>query len=152
MVSKLCNVFIFFPVTNIPNQVETSVYAAHGLLIESVKPTWLYGTSVEHAVFYQSNFNNARNVFAGMIQTETPYYKPKPKAPAPFKKAVGAISGDPSYNQTDSKSIKGLKEPWALVIRQSAGVAIAGAALYSWFSSNSQSCGKSTAFHMLNIF
>ncbi|KAH6983653.1 pectate lyase superfamily protein-domain-containing protein [Ilyonectria sp. MPI-CAGE-AT-0026] len=120
--------------------VETSVYAARGLLIESVEPTWLYGTSVEHAVFYQYNFNKARNVFAGMIQTETPYYQPKPKAPAPFKKAVGAISGDPSYNQTDTKNLKGLEEPWALVIRQSAGVAIAGAGLYSWFSCNSQSC------------
>lgn len=48
--------------------VQNSVYVTRGLLIESVEPTWLYGTSSEHSVFYQYNFHNARNIFAGMIQ------------------------------------------------------------------------------------
>jgi len=52
--------------------VQNSVYFARGLLVESVEPTWLYGTSSEHAVFYQYNFHRARNIFAGMIQTESP--------------------------------------------------------------------------------
>ncbi len=32
-----------------------SVYVGRGLLIESRWATWLYGTAVEHAVFYQYN-------------------------------------------------------------------------------------------------
>ena len=78
--------------------MQTSVYVARGLLVESTQPTWLYGTSSEHAVYYQYNFNRARNVFAGMIQTESPYYQPTPKPPSPFTDAVGVMSGDPTYD------------------------------------------------------
>jgi hypothetical protein len=57
----------------------------------------LYGTASEHAVFYQFNFNKAANVFAGLLQTESPYYQPTPPPPAPFKAAVGLFPGDPDY-------------------------------------------------------
>ncbi|KAL2176487.1 pectin lyase fold/virulence factor [Thermothelomyces heterothallicus CBS 202.75] len=73
------------------NMVQMSVYVARGLLVESTDATWLYGTSSEHAVMYQYNFWKARNVFAGMIQTESPYYQPTPKPPAPFADTVVAL-------------------------------------------------------------
>lgn len=122
-------------------QTEVSVYAARGLLIESIEPTWLYGTSSEHSVFYQYNFNKARNVFAGMVQTESPYFQPLPEAPAPFEKAVGAISGDILYNYTNKNDLKPLRQSWAIIMRESADISIIGAGLYLWFSGNSQACG-----------
>jgi hypothetical protein len=32
----------------------------------------LYGVASEHAVFYQFNFHKAQNIFAGLLQTESP--------------------------------------------------------------------------------
>ncbi len=57
----------------------------------------LYGTASEHAVLYQYNFNKARNIFAGMLQTESPYYQPAPPPPAPFTSSVGVFPSDPTY-------------------------------------------------------
>ncbi|KAM6513794.1 hypothetical protein FALCPG4_015007 [Fusarium falciforme] len=116
--------------------IQTSIYAARGLLVESTEPTWLYGTSSEHSVFYQYKFNGARNVFAAMIQSESPYFQPKPQAPSPFNDAVGALPGDPDYNQTAGVP----HESWALVMRKSADVLIAGAGLYSWSASFDEDC------------
>jgi len=33
---------------------------------------------------YQYQFSNASNIFMSMIQTESPYFQPKPLAPLPF--------------------------------------------------------------------
>ena len=124
--------------------VQNSVYAARGMLVESTNPTWLYGTSSEHAVFYQYNFHKAQNIFAGMIQTESPYYQPTPNPPAPFENVVGKLPGDPSYDSCkgngDAKELGGCDESWAVIMRECANVFVAGAGLYSWFSTYSQDC------------
>ncbi|EED14258.1 exo-beta-1,3-glucanase, putative [Talaromyces stipitatus ATCC 10500] len=49
------------------------VSGGRGILIESTKATWLIGTSFEHNWLYQYNIHSAKNVYAGMMQTETPY-------------------------------------------------------------------------------
>ncbi|KAK3896529.1 pectin lyase fold/virulence factor, partial [Staphylotrichum tortipilum] len=67
----------------------------------------LYGTSSEHAVYYQYNFHKARNVFASMIQTESPYFQPTPPPPAPFTDAVGVLPGDPDYTYTPGDEFSG---------------------------------------------
>ncbi|OIW25494.1 pectin lyase-like protein [Coniochaeta ligniaria NRRL 30616] len=122
--------------------VQNSVYVARGFLIESTHATWLYGTASEHAVFYQYNFNKASNIFAGMIQTESPYYQPTPSPPAPFNQQVGLMPGDPSYScpATGTNEFSGCDESWALIIRGSSNILIAAAGLYSWFSTYSQDC------------
>ncbi|RFU75893.1 pectin lyase fold virulence factor [Trichoderma arundinaceum] len=121
--------------------VQNSVYVARGFLIESQQATWLYGTASEHAVYYQYNFNNAINLFAGIIQTETPYYQPTPKPPAPFEDVVGLISGDPEYQCSgNTDEFSGCDASWAVIIRGSANIFIAGAGLYSWFSTYTQDC------------
>jgi hypothetical protein len=79
---------------SVATQMQISVDVARGLLVESTDATWLYGTSSEHAVMYQYNFWKARNVFAGMIHTESPYYQPTPKPPAPFADTVGKFAGE----------------------------------------------------------
>lgn len=45
-----------------------NVFVARGLLVESTAPSWYYGTAVEHATFYQYQFQEASNIVAGMIQ------------------------------------------------------------------------------------
>ncbi|KAL2372532.1 hypothetical protein RJZ57_003006 [Blastomyces gilchristii] len=119
--------------------IQTSVYSARGLLVESTEATWLYGTSSEHAVYYQYNFYKAQKVFAGMIQTESPYYQPTPMPPAPFESAVGIFSGDPNYERCPHGS-PGCDASWALRIIESSEIYIAGAGLYSWFTTYTQEC------------
>ncbi|KAF6781606.1 LysM domain-containing protein [Colletotrichum sojae] len=118
---------------------QLSVYVARGLLVESKAATWLYGTSSEHAVFYQYNIHNARNIFAGMVQTEPPYFQLVPKAPAPFEDAVGVFPGDPDYS-CKGNGFDGCDTAWALMMRGCENVFIAGAGLYSWFDSYTQEC------------
>lgn len=121
--------------------VQNSIYIARGMLIESTKPTWLYGTASEHAVFYQYNFHRATNIFAGFLQTESPYFQPTPPPPEPFADVVGTFSGDPSYDCANGGGdFSGCDESWAVIVRESENIVIAGAGTYSWFSSYSQAC------------
>lgn len=122
--------------------VQVSVYVARGLLVESVNPTWMYGTASEHSVMYQYNFNGAKNIFAGLIQTESAYYQPNPLPPAPFAGSVGVLPGDPEYNCTNAGDFSGCDASWAVVIRKSANIVIGGAGLYSWFNDYAQTCSK----------
>lgn len=118
-----------------------SVYVARGFLIESTTATWLYGTASEHSVYYQYNFNNAKNIFAGFVQTESPYYQPTPKTPQPFEGAVGKFTGDPDYS-CPGGDLDGCDSSWAVMIRGCENIFIASAGLYSWFSTYSQDCSK----------
>jgi hypothetical protein len=118
---------------------QTSIYVARGLLVESRQATWLYGTSSEHAVFYQYAFQGAKNVIAGMIQTESPYFQPNPMPPSPYQDTVGKFPGDPVYSRSSQVS-SGHDASWAVTIAESSDLIIAGAGLYSWYSNYEQSC------------
>lgn len=132
----------------VQQQIQTSVYVARGFLIESKNPTWLYGTSSEHAVFYQYQFFQASNLVAGIIQSEQPYYQPTPKPPEPFKDAVGAFNGDPTFPCTDTEPCD---EGWALRVVESSDLHIIGAGLYSWFDTYTQDCGTFSASASLRM-
>ncbi|KFY31396.1 hypothetical protein V493_01147 [Pseudogymnoascus sp. VKM F-4281 (FW-2241)] len=120
--------------------VQTSIYIARGFLIESRKPTWLYATASEHAVFYQYNFHSAANIFAGMVQTESPYFQPTPAPPAPFAAVVGLFPGDPDYTCAAGDEFSGCDESWAVIMKRSENIFIASAGIYSWFSTYTQDC------------
>ncbi|KUJ14004.1 pectin lyase-like protein [Mollisia scopiformis] len=107
--------------------VQNTIYVARGFLIESTKATWLYATASEHSVFYQYNFNGAANIFAGMLQTESPYFQPSPMPPAPLHKRSG-------------NEFNGCDESWSVIMTKCENIFIAGAGLYSWFSSYAQTC------------
>ncbi|KAJ8125730.1 hypothetical protein O1611_g7907 [Lasiodiplodia mahajangana] len=121
------------------NITQISVYVARGMLIESVKPLWLYGTASEHSVFYQYEFYQAQNVLAAMIQTESPYYQPNPLPPTPFTDAVGVFPSDPDYDCPDGKQ-EGCDASWAVRMVSSSNITVAGAGLYSWFQTYAQTC------------
>ncbi|KAK3175380.1 hypothetical protein K4F52_010314, partial [Lecanicillium sp. MT-2017a] len=123
------------------NMTQVSVYVARGMLIESTKPVWLYGTASEHSTFYQYGFHKAKNVLAAMIQTESAYYQPNPLPPAPFSKVVNDFPGDPNYSVCEGNTAEdGCDESWAVRIVESSNITIAGAGLYSWFSTYDQAC------------
>jgi len=120
--------------------VQTSIYIARGFLIESVKPTWLYGTASEHAVFYQYNFHGAANIYAGMLQTESPYYQPTPAPPNPFSGVVGLFPGDPDYTCASNDAFNGCDQSWAVIMTKSRNIIVTSAGIYSWFSTYTQAC------------
>lgn len=51
---------------------QVNIYNGRGVLIESKKPVWLYGTASEHSVLYNYQVDNAQNVYMAMIQVEPP--------------------------------------------------------------------------------
>ncbi|KAJ6574548.1 exo-beta-1,3-glucanase [Mycena capillaripes] len=113
-----------------PNQTQINSFSGRGILVESARgPVWLVGTASEHHVIYQYAFNNAQNIYAGLIQTETPYFQPTPIPPAPF--STNALYGDPSEAVIDA---------WGLVITRSFNMFVYGAGLYSFFQTYGQAC------------
>jgi hypothetical protein len=65
----------------------------------------MYGTAFEHSLLYQYNLNGARNVYMGMIQTETPYFQPAANTPFLDKASsvLAAHSTDPTFCTGDSR-------------------------------------------------
>lgn len=83
-------------------------------------------------MFYQYNFNAASNIFAGMLQTESPYFQPTPSPPAPFAGVVGLFPSDPTYScASTTNEFSGCDESWAVIITKSENIFIAGAGIYS---------------------
>ncbi|KAL5371585.1 hypothetical protein DPSP01_014165 [Paraphaeosphaeria sporulosa] len=73
------------------------ISTGRGILVESTKATWLVGTGSEHHWLYGYNFNSANNVYAGLLQVESPYMQGRGAvqvAPAPWT----ARNGDPDFS------------------------------------------------------
>ncbi|KFZ03364.1 hypothetical protein V502_11010 [Pseudogymnoascus sp. VKM F-4520 (FW-2644)] len=118
---------------------QETIFAGRGLFIESTEGNiWLVGTSSEHFTLYQYQFANTKNIFAGFIQTETPYYQPNPPAPAPF--AVNPAINDPNYDASCAGQSGVCKDSWALRIVDSHDILIYGAGFYSFFNDNLGTC------------
>ena len=94
-----------------------------------------WGTAVEHNIFYQYQLTNAKNVFMGMIQTETPYFQSNPNALLPY--AANPEYRDPTF--TCAAGSKSCAKAWGLRIVDSSDVLIYGAGLYSFFDNYDQS-------------
>jgi glucan 1,3-beta-glucosidase len=62
-----------------------SIATGRGLLVESTDPTWLVALGVEHNTLYAYNVVDAKNVFFGLIQVESPYWQPVPPAPSGWR-------------------------------------------------------------------
>ncbi|EMC99022.1 glycoside hydrolase family 55 protein [Baudoinia panamericana UAMH 10762] len=127
-----------------PQQRQITIYAGRGLLDQSTAGTfWLVGTAVEHHTLYQYQFANTQNVFAGQIQTETPYYQPNPSAPIPWP--YQAQYSDPQF-PTATVTADGLVIPdadaWGLRIVGSSTILVYGAGLYSFFNNYSTTCSN----------
>ncbi|TID27272.1 putative Exo-beta-1-3-glucanase [Venturia nashicola] len=112
-----------------PAVAQITVFVGRGLLIESQNGgNWLYGTSVEHHQLYEYNLASTKDVVLAQIQTETPYYLPIPLGPY----TTTSTYNDPT-NTTPS---------WGLNIKNSTGVSIYGAGLYSFFDNYNVTCSN----------
>ena len=77
----------------------TVISTGRGVLVEATKGTWLTGTGSEHNWLYNYNFHAAQNVFAGMLQTESPYMQGNgatQTAPAPW--TAESAYADPDFS------------------------------------------------------
>ncbi|KAG8717573.1 hypothetical protein FRC09_014054 [Ceratobasidium sp. 395] len=114
-----------------PLQQQIDVYTGRGVLIESCSgPVWIVGGASEHHAIYQYNLVDTKNVYLGLVQTESPYWQPTPKPPKPFSI---------SKKYKDPKLTKG-PAAWALSITESSDVYVYGAGFYNFFRSYNQSC------------
>ncbi|KAK3654385.1 hypothetical protein LTR56_004015 [Elasticomyces elasticus] len=126
-----------------PANLQTSIYNGRGVLIRSRSgPVWLWGTSSEHSVLYNYQFDGVKALFAGFMQSETPYMQPAPMAPVPFMfnnnydDPTFTICSDGSTGTSDAPC----KDAWGLRIVNSQGVLVYGAGLYSFFNAYTQQC------------
>lgn len=51
---------------------QINIFNGRGVLVESQGPVWMYGTASEHSQLYNYQLANAKNIYMGAIQTETP--------------------------------------------------------------------------------
>ncbi|KAJ3218024.1 hypothetical protein HDU81_000700 [Chytriomyces hyalinus] len=86
---------------------------------------------------YNYQFSGASNVFASMLQSETPYYQGTLDALTPFK--ANPNYNDPDFSNCPSDSTSCIRS-WGLRIVQSTNIMIYGAGLYSFFENYAQSC------------
>ncbi|KAI1325739.1 glycoside hydrolase family 55 protein [Xylariaceae sp. FL0255] len=126
------------------SNTQLTVYSGRGLYCESTTGTfWLYGTAVEHNHFYNYQFANTKNIFASMLQTETPYYQPLPDATKVFP--VTSSINDPNFATSCSGVSGNCAEAWGLRIINSNAMFIYGAGHYSFFNNFSTTCSTVSA-------
>ncbi|KAJ5535188.1 hypothetical protein N7527_001442 [Penicillium freii] len=114
---------------------QINVYTGRGVLIESQNPVWLWGTSSEHHQLYNYQVSSAKNVFMGLIQSETPYYQSNPTSLTPYTSQKSW--NDPDFANCTTNSCR---KAWGLRVLGSSDVFVYGAGLYSFFENYAQSC------------
>ncbi|KAK9319641.1 glycoside hydrolase family 55 protein [Lipomyces orientalis] len=132
-----------------------NIATGRGALIEGTVATWMVGTAFEHNTLYQYNINNARNVFIGMQQTETPYWQglgSLNNAPQPW--TFNLTYGDPTYaNCVQFTSNQQCYMAWAQHVSGGSNLYIYNSALWSFFNgmNNGDYSSKSCKVCQLNM-
>ena len=120
---------------DLPDHDQINIYTGRGVLLESKGPMWLYGTASEHHQLYEYQVSDAKNIFMGLIQTETPYFQSNPNALVPFSPQARFDDPDFSTCVTDK-----CRKAWGLRVLDSSDVWVYGAGLYSFFEDYQQQC------------
>ncbi|KAF2717423.1 glycoside hydrolase family 55 protein [Polychaeton citri CBS 116435] len=115
------------------NQID--IYNGRGLLVESRGPVWIYGGSFEHSMLYNYNVANARDIYMGVIQSETAYMQDNPNAMVPF--APREDWHDPMFSECFQAICY---KTYGLRFYNSSYIYIYGAGLYSFFNNYDQGC------------
>ncbi|KAM5351177.1 hypothetical protein ACJ41O_003900 [Fusarium nematophilum] len=117
---------------------QINIYNGRGILIESTKGAWLWGTASEHSVLYNYQLTDAANVYMSLIQTETAYMQGNPDATVPF--AVNSKFFDPDFTATCTGDSKRCARTWGVRAMDSKDIFIYGGGLYSFFDNYDQEC------------
>ncbi|KAI3336640.1 glycoside hydrolase family 55 protein [Xylariaceae sp. AK1471] len=130
---------------------QINIYNGRGVLIESQKPVWLWGTASEHSVLYNYQISNAKNTFIGIAQSETAYMQGNPDA----TQGVSVLEGyyDPDFTESCDKSSNKCARTWGMRITNSSDVFILGAGMYSFFDNYAQKCvdGQDCQDNMISV-
>ena len=115
---------------------QVDIYNGRGVLIESQGPVWMYGTSSEHSQLYNYQVANAKDVYMGIIQSETPYMQANPDA------LSGGFTPSTTYFDPDFSTCttSSCKKAWGLRVFASSDILVYGAGLYSFFDNYDQTC------------
>ncbi|KAL9131334.1 MAG: hypothetical protein Q9217_000713 [Psora testacea] len=117
---------------------QINIFNGRGVLIESAEgPVWLYGTSSEHHQLYNYQISSAKNVYMGVIQTETPYMQANPNALNGGFKPDTQTYLDPDFASCTTDSCK---KAWGLRVLSSSDILVYGGGLYSFFDNYAQTC------------
>lgn len=122
------------------DSTRVSIFTGRGLHVEASN-VFLWANGVEHHALYQYQFNGASNIFAGFIQTETPYYMPNPDAKSQPYGRSDAFS-DPNYA---TACPAGICNAYGLRVLNSKNVLIYGGGLYSFFKNYDLTCSSDQA-------
>ncbi|KAL2823403.1 pectate lyase superfamily protein-domain-containing protein [Aspergillus cavernicola] len=120
---------------DIADHNQINIYNGRGILVESQGPVWMYGTAAEHNQLYNYQISNAKNIFMGLIQTETPYYQANPNSLVPF--TPQSSWNDPDFASCTTNSCR---KSWGLRVTDSSDIYVYGAGLYSFFENYEQTC------------
>jgi glucan 1,3-beta-glucosidase len=123
-----------------------NIATGRGILIESSsasnggRGTWLVGTAFEHNTLYQYNFHNAKDVYAGMQQSETPYWQGPGFAsdvldPAPWAPALVTPYGDPDYSNCGGADAQ-CRMAWFEYISSSTNLFLYASGFWTFFNGN----------------
>ena len=115
---------------------QVDIYNGRGVLIESQGPVWMYGTSSEHSQLYNYELANAKDVYIGIAQSETPYMQSNPDA------LSGGFTPNAKYYDPDFSTCttSACKKAWGLRVLDSSDVLVYGAGFYSFFDNWSEDC------------
>ncbi|KAL2885982.1 Glucan 1,3-beta-glucosidase [Ceratocystis lukuohia] len=130
-----------------PSYSQITIYAGRGVFIESKDGRiWISGSGSEHHVLYQYQLANTKDIYMGLIQSETPYFQPNPPASRPFP--VLPSMSDPdfkTYCEARQDDPAPCEMAWGLRVLSSKDVVVYGAGLYSFFNNYSTSCSAEDA-------
>ena len=114
---------------------QINIYNGRGVLVESTKGAWFWGTASEHSVLYNYQLSKAENVYMSAIQTETAYMQGNPDAKVPY--TINSQFTDPSWdNCSDDKCAR----TWGFRATDSSSLFVYGGGLYSFFDNYAQQC------------
>jgi glucan 1,3-beta-glucosidase len=129
----------------------TSVGTGRGMLVEATQATWLIGTGSEHHTLYGYTLYNAKNVMTSLMQVETPYWQPLPKAPFPW--TPNATWHDPTFEGC-SGNVSQCYMSWAVRVigSETQNVALYGMGFWVFFNGpNYAGCSGPDGICQVNI-
>lgn len=114
---------------------QMDIFNGRGMLVESQGPVWLYGTAFEHSMLYNYNIANAKELYAGIIQTETAYMEDNPNSITPFP--PNSLYSDPTFGACFKATCF---KTFGLRIYNSSYIYLYGAGMYSFFNNYDSGC------------
>ncbi|KAF6814456.1 glucan 1,3-beta-glucosidase [Colletotrichum sojae] len=125
-----------------PSSTQIPLFGARGMLIQSEGPSSFSNGGSEHSVLYNYLISDAKSVYMGHIQTESPYYQPNPGPPARFR-AAAKFPNDPDFSQCEVAPAvwdDRCNYAWGVQIIDSKDVIIHAAGFWSFYNEYYQVC------------